>query len=150
MGARRTGGAPPRRPRPLPQLLDRLRTRGWRLTAQRLAVARALSGDNVHLTADDVHARAVAHLPEISRATVYNTLNELAAMGEIAVVAPDGRANRYDPNVVHPHHHLHCIVCGRLEDVPPARVAALAPADAADFAVLSVDVVFRGRCAACG
>ena len=79
-------------------LLERLRGRGWRMTAQRRVVAEVLDGDHVHLTADEVHARAVARLPEISRATVYNTLGELVSLGEVLEVATDGRAKRYDPN----------------------------------------------------
>lgn len=131
-------------------LLDRLRDRGWRLTAQRRVIAESLSGVNLHLTADEVHDRAASVLPEISRATVYNTLNELVSMGEVAIVAADGRANRYDPNVVHRHHHLHCTVCGSLEDVAAIDVGAF-PAPVADggFEVVDVDVVFRGRCAGC-
>ena len=49
------------------------------MTAQRRVVAEVLDGEHVHLTADEVHARAVAKLPEISRATVYNTLGELVS-----------------------------------------------------------------------
>lgn len=131
-------------------LLDRLRARGWRLTTQRRVVAEALTGENIHLTADDVHERAARTLPDLSRATVYNTLNELVAMGEIAEVVPDGRSSRYDPNVVHPHHHLHCTACGRLEDVEIADIHRLVPdAEASGFAVAAVDVVFRGTCARC-
>ena len=131
-------------------LLDRLRARGWRLTTQRRVVAEALNGENVHLTADDVHERAARILPDVSRATVYNTLNELVAMGEIAEVVPDGRSSRYDPNVVHPHHHLHCTECGRLDDVEVADIPRLVPdAEASGFAVAAVDVVFRGTCVRC-
>ncbi len=131
-------------------LLDRVRVRGWRLTAQRRVVAQSLAGDNVHLTAEGVHERAAALLPEISRATVYNTLNELVAMGEVAVVVPDGRANRYDPNVVEPHHHLHCTNCGALEDVQAINVDQLAVLHPDDgFEVNGVDVVFRGICGPC-
>ncbi|MFV2039155.1 MAG: Fur family transcriptional regulator [Acidimicrobiales bacterium] len=132
-------------------LLDRVRLRGWRLTAQRRVVAQSLAGDNVHLTAEGVHERAVALLPEISRATVYNTLNELVAMGEVAVVVPDGRANRYDPNVVDPHHHLHCTHCGALEDVQAINVDKLGIVHPDHgFEVDGVDVVFKGVCPACG
>src|SRR5258705_2367467 len=86
-------------------LLERLRGRGWRMTAQRRVVAEVLDGDHVHLTADEVHARAAARLPEISRATVYNTLGELVTLGEVIEVATDGRAKRYDPNAHRPHQH---------------------------------------------
>jgi hypothetical protein len=55
-------------------LLERLRRRRLRLTAQRRVIAEALEGAHVHLTADEVFERAVARLPEISRATVYSEL----------------------------------------------------------------------------
>ena len=71
-------------------LLERLRTRGWRVTPQRRAVAEVLTGDHVHLTADEVHERARARLPEVSLATVYNTLGELVDMGEVLEI---GRAS---------------------------------------------------------
>ena len=53
-------------------LVDRLRDRGWRLTAQRRVIAEAMTGDHVHLAADEVLDRARATLPEVSLATVYN------------------------------------------------------------------------------
>lgn len=62
-------------------LLERLRGRGWRMTSQRRVVAEVLDGEHVHYTADEVHARAAQRLPEISRATVYNTLGELVSSG---------------------------------------------------------------------
>ena len=47
-----------------PWLSERLRERGWRVTSQRRAVAEALAGEHVHLTADEVHRRARDVLPE--------------------------------------------------------------------------------------
>jgi Ferric uptake regulator family len=87
-------------------LLERLRQRRWRMTPQRRVIAEVLAGEHVHFTADEVHARAAARLPEISRATVYNTLNELVKLVEVLQVSPDGGAKRYDPNATDPHHHL--------------------------------------------
>lgn len=132
-------------------LLDRLRDRNWRLTAQRRAVAEVLGGEHVHLTAEEVHERAVAVLPEISRATVYNTLGELVALGEVREVSLAGRAKRYDPNTDVAHHHLVCTTCGRILDLP------VAPGDPVDppavgglgFSVHEVEVTYRGTCAAC-
>ena len=66
-----------------PTLLSRLRDRDYRLTSQRRVVAQVLEGPNVHMTADEVHHAAIEILPEISRATVYSTLNELTQMGEL-------------------------------------------------------------------
>ncbi|MFJ6212908.1 Fur family transcriptional regulator [Streptomyces sp. NPDC092296] len=132
-------------------LLERLRSRGWRLTAQRRVVAEVLEGDHVHLTADEVHARAVRRLPEISRATVYNTLGELVTLGEVLEVSTDGRAKRYDPNAHHAHQHLVCSRCGTIRDVHPTGdpMAALPSGERFGFVVSAVEVTYRGLCPDC-
>ncbi|WUH91103.1 transcriptional repressor [Streptomyces sp. NBC_00433] len=132
-------------------LLERLRERGWRLTAQRRVVAEVLDGEHVHLTADEVHARAIARLPEISRATVYNTLGEMVTIGEVTEVATDGRAKRYDPNAHHPHQHLICTHCGTVRDVHPEGdpLAALPAAERFGFTVATAEVTYRGLCPDC-
>ena len=132
-------------------LLERLRERGWRLTAQRRVVAQVLDGDHVHFTADEVHALAVRLLPEISRATVYNTLGELVSLGEVLEVSTDGRAKRYDPNAHHAHQHLVCSRCGTIRDVHPAGdpIAALPAAERFGFTIADVEVTYRGICPAC-
>ncbi|MEV6207525.1 Fur family transcriptional regulator [Kitasatospora sp. NPDC051914] len=132
-------------------LLERLRGRGWRLTSQRRVVAEVLDGDHVHLTADEVHARAVARLPEISRATVYNTLGELVSLGEVLEVATDGRAKRYDPNAHHAHQHLVCSGCGAIRDVRPEGdpVAALPSTERFGFTVTGAEITYRGLCPDC-
>lgn len=133
-------------------LLERLRAREWRVTSQRRAVAEALEGEHVHLTVDEVHRKARSALPEISLATVYNTLNELVAMGEVAEVRHAPGPTRYDPNAgTTPHHHLLCTTCGALFDVDPATVGTpeVTSAGVGDFRVDGVDVLFRGTCATC-
>ncbi|MGW6704325.1 Fur family transcriptional regulator [Streptomyces sp. NPDC054956] len=132
-------------------LLERLRGRGWRMTSQRRVVAEVLDGDHVHLTADEVHARAVERLPEISRATVYNALGELVSLGEVLEVTSDGRAKRYDPNAHHPHQHLVCSGCGLIRDVHPSGdpLADLPAAERFGFTVSGVEVTYRGLCATC-
>ncbi|MGQ4514348.1 transcriptional repressor [Streptomyces sp. DW26H14] len=133
-------------------LLERLRGRGWRLTSQRRVVAQVLDGDHVHLTADEVHARAARELPEISRATVYNTLGEMVSLGEVMEVSTDGRAKRYDPNAHHPHQHLVCSRCGTVRDVHPSGdpLADLPAAERFGFSVTEAQITYRGLCPACG
>ncbi|MGP4109775.1 Fur family transcriptional regulator [Streptomyces sp. 4N509B] len=132
-------------------LMERLRGRGWRMTSQRRVVVEVLDGDHVHLTADEVHARASRRLPEISRATVYNTLGELVSLGELTEVSTDGRAKRYDPNAHHPHQHLVCVRCGTIRDVHPSGspLADLPVEERFGFTVSEVEVTFRGVCPAC-
>ena len=129
-------------------LIDRLRDRGWRMTAQRRVIAEAMAGDHVHLAADEVFERARAALPEVSLATVYNTLNELVDMGELLELPhADGR-KRYDPNVAERHHHLVCVDCGRMLDVR-GRDPRLPADQHHGFELLGVEVTFRARCPDC-
>ena len=85
----------------------------------------------------------------ISLKTVYQTLNDLAEMGEIQALDLGTGSTRFDPNVDH-HHHLVCSTCGRARDVyadlgdlrvPPGRDEG--------FTVSSAEVVFRGLCPSC-
>jgi Fur family transcriptional regulator, stress-responsive regulator len=129
-------------------LVARLRERDWRLTAQRRVIAEAMSGEHVHLTADEVLERAQAALPEVSRATVYNTLHELVGMGELREMThADGR-KRYDPNVEEQHHHLVCVDCGQMLDVH-ADAPELPNDQRHGFDLLEVQVTFRARCPEC-
>lgn len=132
-------------------LLQRLRTRGWRLTAQRRIIAEVLDGEHVHYTADEVHALATERLPEISRASVYNTLGELVALGEVIEVTTDGRAKRYDPNVGEAHQHLVCSGCGAIRDVRLSAdpLGALPEAERFGFTVSEAAVTYYGRCPDC-
>ncbi len=132
-------------------LLERLRGRGWRLTSQRRVVAEVLDGEHVHLTADEVHARAVDRLPEISRATVYNTLGEMVTLGEVLEVSTDGRAKRYDPNAHHAHQHLVCSGCGAIRDVHPQGdpIAALPANERFGFVISGAEITYRGFCPNC-
>ena len=121
------------------------------MTPQRRVVAEVLGGDHVHLSAETVHQRSQQRLPEISLATVYNTLNELVAMGEVLEVSTGAGPKRYDPNVREPHHHLVCTSCGAVRDVFPAGAAGLRldEAETEGFEVAGVEIVFRGRCSRC-
>jgi len=138
-------------------LTERLVTRGWRMTAQRRVIFGVFDGTDssvaekadpdVHLTADEVLERAVAELPEISRATVYNTLGELVDAGELLAVNVGDRVTRYDPNVQMAHDHLVCSVCGAIFDIPAGAVAL--PDQSCGFTISSAEVIYRGRCADC-
>ena len=131
-------------------LLERLRQRGWRLTPQRRVVAEVLHGSHVHLTADEVLTRAQQRLPEVSRATVYNTLGDLVALGEVHEMSFDGRTKRYDPNVEGPHHHLVCDGCGTAWDVLHDVLAPDLPAaERHGVEVRDATVTYRGLCETC-
>lgn len=131
-------------------LYNRLQSSGWRVTAQRRVVAQAFEGVNLHLTADQVLERARAGLPEISRATVYNTLRDLVEMNELVeVVVPDG-PKRYDPNPEH-HHHVFCVQCGAIQDVHVEGESELSIREPEPLGcdILDVRIIFHARCQGC-
>jgi len=127
-------------------LLTRLQQEGWRLTAQRRAVAEALQGQNCHLTAEEITTRARAILPEVAVATVYNTLTELVAMGEVRELVLDDGPKRYDPNL-EPHDHLVDVDSGDVVDIPPVDRGALSSMTAAPegYDVVRTEVVLHAR-----
>jgi Fe2+ or Zn2+ uptake regulation protein len=131
-------------------LTEQFRARGLKVTPQRQSIFRALSRSTVHPTAESVYAVVSAEMPTISLRTVYQTLNDLAAMGELSTLDVGSGSTRFDPNL-DPHHHLVCESCGRIDDlhadfpgvaVPPSGVAT-------GFEVTATEIVFRGRCADC-
>jgi Fe2+ or Zn2+ uptake regulation protein len=87
-------------------------------------------------------------MPGISLRTVYQTLNELAEMGELQFIDIGGGATRFDPNL-DDHHHVVCVDCGQIRDVHVNGTAALKPVGIEDFTINDVGVVFQGVCSTC-
>jgi Fur family ferric uptake transcriptional regulator len=127
-----------------------LRRHGLQVTAQRIAVLRAVS-KLPHATADDI-ARAVrAEIGVISRQAVYDALGVLTAKGLIRRIQPAGSPARFEDRIDDNHHHLICRVCGRMVDVDCAAGAApcLTPVDDEGFEIDEAEVVYWGRCPEC-
>ena len=86
----------------------------------------------------------------ISLKTVYQTLNELAAMGEVAALDLGTGTTRFDPNVESLHHHLVCRSCGKVRDLHADFSDVTVPKGSGDdFEVGHAEVVFRGVCSEC-
>ena len=127
-----------------------LRERGIQVTAQRLAVLRAVSG-RPHVTADEVAEAVRAEIGAISLQSVYDALSLLVGARMIRRIQPLGSAARYEDRVGDNHHHLICRVCGRLADVDCAVGATpcLSAADDQGFEIDEAEVVYWGRCPEC-
>jgi Fe2+ or Zn2+ uptake regulation protein/O6-methylguanine-DNA--protein-cysteine methyltransferase len=127
---------------------DLLRARRLRVTPQRRAILGAFRDlPDEHLSADEVHARASAVVPELGRGTVYATLAELTELGLVASV---GRADpvRYEINV-DPHDHFRCRFCLRLFDVDLDAADPSALPVPEGFLVENVYTTAEGVCADC-
>jgi Fur family transcriptional regulator, stress-responsive regulator len=120
------------------------------VTPQRQCIFSVLQGDVTHPTAESVHAAARAKMETISLKTVYQTLNELSALGEVAALDLGTGTTRFDPNVESVHHHLVCRSCGSVRDLHADFSSVNVPAGLDEgFEVAEAEVVFRGLCSDC-
>ena len=132
------------------ELTEVFRANGRKVTAQRQCIFRVLQGDVSHPSAEAVYSAAVREMETISLKTVYQTLHDLADLGEIASLDVGTGTIRFDPNVDDPHHHLVCRQCGKVRDLVAAFPDLQIPSGAdLGFEVGSAEIVFRGLCPEC-
>jgi Fe2+ or Zn2+ uptake regulation protein len=123
--------------------------RGLKVTPQRELIFELLWAAGHHPTAESVYAEARTCMPTMSLRTVYQTLNDLAAMGELQQLELGTGSARFDPNT-DVHHHLVCTSCGKVRDLYADYGALSVPAGAGGgFEVGAAEVVFRGLCDEC-
>jgi Fur family ferric uptake transcriptional regulator len=132
------------------ELTALLRRHGVQVTAQRLAVLRAVS-ERPHSTADEIEQVVRADLGTISRQAVYDALGALAEHRLVRRIQPAGSPSRYEDRVGDNHHHLICRACGRTVDVDCAvgDVPCLVAADDSGYQIDEAEVIFWGRCPDC-
>lgn len=132
-------------------LREVFRSTGLRWTPQRQAIAEALWGCVDHPTAEEIFRIVRKRHPEMSRATVYNTMDALAAVGEIDAIQSSDGTRRFDPNM-DPHHHLRCRGCGLLIDLPLDRLPKVPRLSASlrkGFRILGYRIEVEGLCPHC-
>jgi Fe2+ or Zn2+ uptake regulation protein len=129
-------------------LATELRSRGHRVTPQRLMIHRALVELGRHASAEEVLERV--DLPTASLPTVYATLDLLAELGFARRISARSGATLYDPRVV-PHHHLVCRRCGAIEDLDAQvdTAGALRAARRKGFRPADAELVVSGLCSSC-
>lgn len=133
-----------------PTPADLLRRHGVQVTAQRIAVIRAVSA-RPHGTADDVAEAVHDDIGTISRQAVYDSLGMLAKKGLIRRVQPAGSPARYEDRVGDNHHHLICRRCNRMVDVDCAVgcTPCLTAANDCGYKIDEAEVIYWGRCPEC-
>ena len=115
-----------------------LRQHGVQVTAQRMAVLRAVS-ERPHSTADAIDK------------VVYDALGILTDKGLLRKIQPAGSPARYEDRVGDNHHHLICRTCGRMVDVDCAvgDTPCLTAAEDSGYEIDEAEVVYWGRCPEC-
>jgi Fe2+ or Zn2+ uptake regulation protein len=129
------------------ELTSAFRAQRLKVTPQRQLLFRLLHDNESHPSAEALFAVASEQMPGISLRTVYQTLTDLVAMGELRQLSLGAGSSRFDPNV-DDHHHVVCASCGDVRDVYIRDTRPLV-SDLAGFTVQSTDIVFRGVCSSC-
>ena len=132
-----------------PQLYDcgnLLRRHGLRPTRQRLVLGEFLfSRGGRHVTADMIFTEAAAANIHMSRATVYNTLNQFTEVGLLRQIGVDGSKSFFDTNPT-AHHHFFVDHEDRLLDVPePGVLIDTLPQPLPGYEIAGVDVIVHLR-----
>src|SRR4051794_13254101 len=132
------------------ELTSLFRAQGLRVTPQRQAIFGLLHANDAHPTVEALYDRARMQMPTLSLKTVYQTVHDLAALGEVRVLDLGTGSLRVDPNVEDDHHHLVCTSCGRVRDLPLEFDGLQVPSrHRRGFTVDDVQVIFRGHCEKC-
>ncbi len=134
----------------MPDPTQLLRERGLQVTAQRLAVLRAVSA-RPHATADEIAEEVRAIIGAISRQAVYDALAILVEKNLIRRIQPARSPALYEDRVDDNHHHIICRVCGKTTDVDCAvgERPCLAAADDQGYEIDEAEVIFWGTCPEC-
>jgi Fe2+ or Zn2+ uptake regulation protein len=132
------------------ELISLLRSRGQRVTSQRLVILRELSARRQHATADELRRSVLDDLPGISTPTVYATLELLVELGLARRIDAGAGAALYDGRR-EPHQHAVCDRCGTVEDLDGELDASelIRVAGSTGFRSQGAELVIHGVCAAC-
>lgn len=128
-----------------------LRAAGLRVTTQRSAVLDVLR-QSAHVAVDELHERVHEQIPGIALQTVHGIVNDITAAGIAQRVSlPGASSSLYELARGDNHHHVQCVVCGRVEDVDcvVGEAPCLTPSHDHDMRILEASVTFRGICADC-
>jgi len=98
--------------------VQRLREKGYRLTPQRLAVLEVIRADPGHMSVQEVLERLKPEHPTLTVPTVYRNLQWLKEVKLVAETDLGGGRRVYEYVADRPHHHLVCLRCHRIIEVP--------------------------------
>ena len=127
---------------------------GLKVTPQRRAILKFLDGNRNHPSAHAIYHALIKQHPNMSFATVYNTLAKLVERGEIQELDIDPDKKRFDSSTV-PHGHFFCQECGtifdiELESFQPQHSIQMTIKELYGHSVGTYWINFKGICKDCG
>lgn len=96
-----------------------LRTQGHKITKNRTAILQFLSSENKPISAEEILSHIQSEHHEVNKTTIYRELFFLLEHNFIHEVEFGDGKKRYELAINRPHHHhIICINCKRVEDIP--------------------------------
>ncbi|MHC4265724.1 MAG: Fur family transcriptional regulator [Planctomycetota bacterium] len=131
-------------------LIEMCRGKGLKVTPQRVAIYKRLIKSGDHPSADILHKRIKADLPNISLDTVNRTLLTFADIGAAFVVEGSGEPKRFDAEL-DDHLHFKCLKCRKIIDFHRESIKNIeVPEEIAEQCkVLRKTIYFEGICGKC-
>ena len=132
-------------------LRNLLRRHGYRLTAAREAILRALVETGGHVSADELAVQVRQTAPNVGRMTVYRTLDLLQELGVVRPVYQGTGAAHYILLHHGHHHHLVCSACDRVIEFDDCAIGDITHliSDRFNFDIRSHLLEFHGLCEDC-
>ncbi|RPJ61590.1 MAG: transcriptional repressor [Acidobacteria bacterium] len=106
-------------------MVSKLRSRGVRMTPQRLGVLKTLAGSVNHPTVEEIYEQIKRQFPTVSLATVYKTVSLLKGLNEVLELGFPDASNRYDGYRPFPHPHVICVRCRKIMDPELVNLEAI-------------------------
>lgn len=97
------------------KLVDAFRSKGYRVTPQRITITQLVLKNREHPTAEQLYDQVVKVHPTVSLSTIYNTLRILKNMNILNEISYNDM-KRFDANP-NPHLNLVCEICGKITDI---------------------------------
>lgn len=130
------------------EILDKLKSKGYKLTGQRKAIVERLCGRKDHPTAEQLYKELKKDYPTISFATIYSTVQLLEEMGYLQILTIDEKKTHFDPTWA-AHAHFFCQKCGRLEDIEMEQEEVDKLKNLSEYRTQSLQVYLYGLCPEC-
>lgn len=132
------------------QAIEHLQEHHIRITPQRLAIVNYMIHSTGHPRVEDIYDDLTNDFPNMSLATVYNTLKVLKENNIVKEIHTDNPSTRYDYNG-REHYHIICKSCGKIVDVdfPLKSTFGKKFEESTGFIIDSYDLKLQGLCSEC-
>jgi Fur family ferric uptake transcriptional regulator len=134
------------------RLAEAMRSRGYRVTAQRTIILETIAHLGGHLSAQQVYQEAQKRLPGLNLTTVYRTVESLQQAGLIDTFSTSLEPLQFAlRDSAHPHAHLVCRSCGSIEEIAADRLGPFRELvqREAGFEIDANHLTLEGLCARC-